>query len=183
MSFMVAQPQMLSATATDLASIGSAIRAANAAAAAPTTAILAAAEDEVSAAVAAVFGAHAQGYQAVCTDAAAFHDQFVRALTAGAGAYVTAEAANVSPLQVLEQNVLGLINAPTQTLLGRPLIGNGANATMPGQPGGPGGLLYGNGGNGYNSTTPGVAGTRGGDAGLIGNGGAGGAGGPGVAGG
>ncbi len=36
-------------------------------------------------------------------------------------------AVNADPLQTLEQDILGAINAPTQTLLGRPLIGNGAN--------------------------------------------------------
>ncbi len=39
------------------------------------------------------------------------------------------------------------MNTPTQLLLGRPLIGNGANgAPGTGQAGGAGGLLYGNGG-------------------------------------
>src|ERR1043165_7740426 len=42
-----------------------------------------------------------------------------------------------------------LINAPTQLLLGRPLIGNGANgAAGTGQAGGAGGILWGNGGTG-----------------------------------
>ncbi len=65
------------------------------------------------------------------------------------------------------------MNAPTQTLLGRPLVGDGADgASGPvGQPGGDGGILWGNGGNGGDSTSPGVAGGAGGSAGLIGNGG------------
>ncbi len=50
-------------------------------------ALLAAGADEVSAAVAAVFSSYAQQYQALSAAAAAFHDQFVRALAAGAGAY------------------------------------------------------------------------------------------------
>jgi hypothetical protein len=37
---------------------------------------------------------------------------------------------------------LGAINAPTEAILDRPLIGNGANGG-PGQNGGAGGLLYG----------------------------------------
>jgi len=78
----------------------------------------------VSAAIAAAFGAHAQGYQSLSAQVAAFHDQFVRALTAGGNLYASAEAANASPLQP----VLDLINAPTQALLGRPLIGDGGNA-------------------------------------------------------
>jgi hypothetical protein len=81
MSFMVALPEVVSAAASDLAGIGSALAAANATAALPTTGIMAAAEDEVSAAIAAVFGSHAQGYQALSAQASAFHDQF--ALGAG----------------------------------------------------------------------------------------------------
>lgn len=77
----------------------------------------------------------------------------------------------------VEQDVLGVINAPTNYLLGRPLLGNGTNGA-PGtsQAGGPGGILWGNGGNGGSSGTTGVAGGPGGPAGLIGNGGTGGAG-------
>ncbi|MGV7852736.1 PE family protein, partial [Mycobacterium kansasii] len=82
--------------------------------------------------------------------------EFVRALTAGAGAYAGADAGNATPLSGL----LNLINAPTQTLLARPLIGDGADG-LPGQPGAPGGLLYGNGGNG-GAGLPGMAGGHGG---------------------
>src|SRR6516165_3441243 len=132
MSYLVAVPDVLGTAATDLASLGSTISAANAAAAAPTTGVLAAAEDEVSAAIAAVFSAHGQGFQALGAQAAAFHEQFVQALTAGAGSYVSAEAANVAaftanPAQTIQQDVLGVINAPFVALTGRPLIGNGAN--------------------------------------------------------
>ncbi|POY04408.1 PE-PGRS family protein, partial [Mycobacterium kansasii] len=178
MSFVVAAPEWIATTASDLAGIGSALTAANAAAALPTTAIVAAAEDEVSAAIAAVFGSHAQGYQALSAQMSAFHQQFVAGLTAGAGAYAATEAASTSPLGQL----LGLINAPTQALLGRPLIGNGTNgADGTGAPGGPGGLLLGNGGNG-GSGAPGQVGGAGGAAGLLGNGGIGGKGGDAVAG-
>src|SRR5258707_7428233 len=50
MSYVVAVPELLSAAATDVAGIGSALNSANAAAALPTTQLLAAAADEVSAA-------------------------------------------------------------------------------------------------------------------------------------
>lgn len=116
MSFLFAQPEMLGAAATDLASIGSAISTANAAAAAATTRVLAAGADEVSAAVAALFSGHTQTYQALSTQAAAFHQQIVQTLTSTAGAYASAEAANV------EQQLLGAINAPTMALLGLSLI-------------------------------------------------------------
>ena len=86
----------------------------------------------MSAAIAAVFSAHGQGFQALSAQAAAFHDQFVQALTAGAGSYVSAEAANVAaftanPAQTIQQDLLGAINAPSLALTGRPLIGNGAS--------------------------------------------------------
>ncbi len=176
MSLMVA-PELVAAAAADLTGIGQAISAANAAAAGPTTQVLAAAGDEVSAAIAALFGTHAQEYQALSARVATFHEQFVRSLTAAGSAYATAEAANASPLQALEQQVLGAINAPTQLWLGRPLIGDGVHgAPGTGQPGGAGGLLWGNGGNG-GSGAAGQVGGPGGAAGLFGNGGSGGSGG------
>src|SRR5271156_1792184 len=119
MSFVIALPEMLGTAATDLTNIGSTLSASNAAAAPQTTVMLAAAQDEVSAAIAALFSSHGQGYQALSAQAEAFHDQFVQALTAGAGTYAATEAANANPLQTLEQDLLGAINAPTQALLGR----------------------------------------------------------------
>jgi hypothetical protein len=47
------------------------------------------------------------------------------------------------------QSVLNAANASTESLLGRPLIGNGASgAAGTGAAGGDGGILWGNGGNG-----------------------------------
>lgn len=189
MSYVLATPEMVAAVANNLAQIGSTLSAANAAALAPTTGVLAAGADEVSAAVASLFSGHAQAYQTLGTQAAAFHERFIQALSTAAGAYGSAEAANASPLQ----QALNVINAPTQTLLGRPLIGNGTNgAPGTGQAGGPGGLLYGNGGNGGDGGAggaPGLGGAGGaggwliGQSGSTGGGGAGGAGGGGGAGG
>jgi hypothetical protein len=93
MSYMSAAPDLIAAAATDVARIGSTISTANTAAAATTTQMLAAGADEVSASIAALFGAHGQAYQALSAQAAMFHSQFVQAMTAGAGAYVSAEAA------------------------------------------------------------------------------------------
>ena len=138
--YVIAAPEALGAASADLTGIGSTISAANAAAAASTTGIAAAAGDEVSAAVAALFGTYAQDYQALSAQTTLFHEQFAQALTSGAGAYAAAEAANASPLQTLEQDVLGAINAPTNAVLGRPLIGNGGNgAAGTGHAGGAGG--------------------------------------------
>ena len=72
MSYVIAAPEMMAAAATDLATIGSDLSAAHTAAAAQTTGILAAAEDEVSAAIAALFSAHGQGFQALGAQAAPF---------------------------------------------------------------------------------------------------------------
>jgi RNase P/RNase MRP subunit POP5 len=60
MSYVIASHEMFSAAATDLGSIGSSLSEAHAAAAARTTGIVAAAQDEVSAAIAALFGGYAQ---------------------------------------------------------------------------------------------------------------------------
>jgi PE-PPE domain/PE family len=98
MSYVLAVPEMMTAAATDVASIGSTINVANAAAAAPTTGILLAAGDEVSAAIAELFSAHGRAYQALSAQATAFHAQFVRLLSAGASEYAAAEAANASAL-------------------------------------------------------------------------------------
>ena len=154
MSFVIALPDALETTATDLASIGSTLSAAHTAAAAPTTGLPAAAEDEVSAAIASVFSTHGQEFQAVGARAAAFQAQFERVLTASAASYAGAEAANAAafppnPLQTVQQELLTAINAPFLAQTGRPLIGTGANgAPGTGQDGNPGGWLLGDGGAG-----------------------------------
>ena len=98
MSFVVTAPEFVVNAAGDLAHIGSAISAANGAAAAPTTAVVAAAGDEVSAAIASLFSSHAHEFQALNAQAAAFHAEFVQALSGAAGTYAAAEAANASPI-------------------------------------------------------------------------------------
>ena len=172
MSFLAVAPDWLTSAAADLENIGSTLGAANAAAAAPTTGLAAAAADEVSAAIATLFGGFGSEYQAVNAQVSAFNQQFVQSLGSASGSYATAEAAAASVLDP----VLAVINAPTQLLLGRPLIGDGTPGTAANPNGGGGGLLFGNGGPGYSSATGG--GGAGGPAGLIGNGGPGGAGGP-----
>nr|WP_308460411.1 PE family protein [Mycobacterium kansasii] len=115
-------PDVMNAAAGNLAEIGSAMSAANAAAAPPTTGLVAMAADQVSAAVTTVFATHAQDYQALSAKMAAFHDQFVRTLSNGAGAYLGAEIANA------EQNLLNAVNGPALSLLGHPLLGTGADS-------------------------------------------------------
>lgn len=108
MSFVLALPEVMSAAAANVASIGSTVATADQGVATATTRVLAAAQDEVSEAIAAVFSAHGQGYQALSSQAAAYHNWFVQALTGASGAYTAAEAANASPLAALEQALLGV---------------------------------------------------------------------------
>jgi PE-PPE domain/PE family len=114
MSYLIAEPELLDSAATDLASLAGTVNHANASAAARTTGILAAAKDEVSAAIASLFSDHGAAYQAVSAQAAAFHQQFTQMVTASAGAYAGAEAANVPLLGRL----LAAFNAATRGLLG-----------------------------------------------------------------
>jgi hypothetical protein len=100
MTDLITAPETLASTAADVQSIGSAINEAGTNAAAPTTALLAAAEDEVSAAIANLFGAYGTEYQALLAQAAGFHSQFTQALAAAAGAYAQAEAAGAALLGV-----------------------------------------------------------------------------------
>jgi hypothetical protein len=147
MPFVSVVPEFVAAASADLTGIGSAIQAANTAAAPSTTQVVVAAEDEVSAAIAALFSSHGQQFQAASAQAAAFHTEFVQALSAAGGAYTASEAANVSPLQTAAQDLAAF--SPVKDLTGRPLFGNGANgAPGTGQAGGAGGWLFGDGGNG-----------------------------------
>ncbi len=105
MSFLNTTPAFVTAAASDLASIGANLDAAHAAAVTPTTAIVAAGGDEISEGVATLFGAQARAYQALSAQAAAFHQQFVQLMNAGAGTYASTEAANAKPLKTLEADI------------------------------------------------------------------------------
>jgi len=105
-------PDAVTGASGNLDTLGSSLRAANAAAASQTTAIAAPAADDVSAAASALFSAHAQEFQAVSAKAAAFHDQFVSLLNGGAAQYLSAEATNA------QQTLATTVNAPAQALLG-----------------------------------------------------------------
>ena len=96
MSFVTTQPDVLSGAAGNLAGIGDAIAARNAAAATPTTGLAPAASDIVSAMTAAQFGQHGLAYQQIAAQAAEVHEQLVGALRSGAGAYALTEAANAA---------------------------------------------------------------------------------------
>ena len=101
MSYVVAAPEFVVAAAHDLATIGSNLSMANAVAVFPTSGVMAAGADEISATIAALFGAHAQAYQALSAQAALFHQQFVQLMSGGAAEYALTEAANASPLDAV----------------------------------------------------------------------------------
>lgn len=107
MSLVSVTPDVVGAASANIEQIGSALRAAHAAAAAQTTAIAAPAADEISQAITSFFGTAAQDYQALSARAAAFHENFVSTLNAGAGQYVAAEAANV------QQTLANAVNGPS----------------------------------------------------------------------
>ena len=101
MSLVTAAPELITAAAADIANIGSTVNAAHIAAATPTAAVIPAAADEVSSSIAHLFSQHAQDYQALAGQAAAYHEQFVQHLTSSAASYASAEAANAASLQPL----------------------------------------------------------------------------------
>ncbi|MGO9153693.1 PE family protein [Mycobacterium sp.] len=112
MSFVIAAPELLESAAHDLAGIGSSLGEATGLAAAPTTSIVAAGADEVSVAIAALFGNHGQEFQALSAQAAAFHEEFVGLMKSGAGAYLSTEVANA------ERMLGSAVAAPAQALGG-----------------------------------------------------------------
>jgi hypothetical protein len=97
-SFVSASLGDVAAAAQQLTGIGSSITSANTVAAGSTTQVAVAAQDEVSAAIAAVFSTHGRAYQAVSAQVAQFHDQFAQRLSGAGGAYSLTEAANLSTL-------------------------------------------------------------------------------------
>src|ERR1700689_3508598 len=102
-SFVNVIPEAMATASSDLTGIGRVISEAN----------------TVSAAIASLFSSHGQDFQALSAQVSAFHTEFVQTLSGAAGSYASAEAANASPLQAVEQQVLGVINAPTEAVLGR----------------------------------------------------------------
>jgi predicted RecA/RadA family phage recombinase len=119
MNYVIADPEMMTAAAADLATIGSNVNAAHMVAAARTTSVIPAAADEVSAGIAHLFSQHAANYQALAGQAAAFQEQFVQHLTAGAFSYANIEAAIAAALRPV-------IDAAIAT--GLPLLDSGLNA-------------------------------------------------------
>jgi hypothetical protein len=100
MSFMITNPDMLAAAASEMQATGSALAATNTAAAVPTTSVLPPAADSVSARAAALLDAAAQQYQAFSAQAETFQNQFVQTLNAAQTFYAETEADNTAAMQM-----------------------------------------------------------------------------------
>ena len=96
MSFVATNPEMVSAAADNLQSIGSIMNEQNAIVTGSTAEVTPAAADEVSALTAMQFSAHAIQYQAVSAQAAAVRELLVTMLQAAADCYAATETANAA---------------------------------------------------------------------------------------
>ncbi len=112
MSFVIATPEVMQEAAQDLAGIRSSLAEATGNLADTTTGVMAAAQDEVSIALASMLGSFGQKFHSLSAQAQAFHQEFVKLVDAGAGAYISTEFANA------EQTLLNAMNAPAQSLIG-----------------------------------------------------------------
>ncbi|OBF50999.1 hypothetical protein A5787_07690 [Mycobacterium sp. 852002-50816_SCH5313054-b] len=127
MSFVIATPDLVESAATSLAGIRSSLAEAAATAAGPTTGIAIAAQDEVSVAIASMFGNYGDQFQALSAQAQAFHQQFVSVMNAGAGAYASAEAANAAQTLLGGSLDGGLFGTVEQSVNGAvTALGNGS---------------------------------------------------------
>lgn len=115
MSYVITEPELVQVAAQDLAGIRESLAEATSTVAGPTTAIAAAGQDEISIAIASMFGNVGQQFQALNAQAQAFHAEFEGLLASGASAYVSAEAANA------------------EQLLANAMRGGGAGALLSGQ--------------------------------------------------
>ncbi len=126
MSYLLTRPELLGSTAADVEGIGSAIDAAGALAAPLTTGVAPAAQDEVSGAIAKLFGMYGEQYQALLSQGALFHGQFSRALAVAAQTYGQAEAANAAVLA----KVSNAVRATVSTLPGHVSVASGGSGTL-----------------------------------------------------
>jgi hypothetical protein len=124
-SYVIAASETFAVATEDLAGIGEGIKGAFAVAAPSTTGIVVAAGDQVSAAIAGLFGGYAQEFQTLSALTATFHAQFVGTLSAAGAAYAAAEAVAASSLRPLELEAQGVANLLAERLTGHPLFGTG----------------------------------------------------------
>ena len=109
-----------------MSGIGSSIHSATSAAAPSTTSVIAAAEDEISAAIAKLFGGYGQQFQALSAQAGQFHSSFAQALSSGGNLYAAAESQAAASMAAIT-DVGAAPFSPFLLLLGRALFGNGLN--------------------------------------------------------
>ncbi|OBF63650.1 hypothetical protein A5787_01140 [Mycobacterium sp. 852002-50816_SCH5313054-b] len=125
MSFLTTQPEVLTYAAGKLQTLGSAMSAESAAAAASTTGLVPAAADEVSALQATIFAAYGSLYQSVNDQATAIHELFVNTLGASAGSYMSTESLNsVATASPFSQQVSGLFGAAANAAAADPPPGS-----------------------------------------------------------
>ncbi|OBI91177.1 PE family protein [Mycobacterium asiaticum] len=136
MSLVVA-PEWIESAAQELAGIRTALTEVSESIAASTTAIAPAAADEISAAIARVFGEFGEEFQTISAQTRAFHAGIVDLLGSTAGAYVGTETTNA--VQVLANSASSaLVPGSTGGLLALPALPAMPGVpTLPGLPGGP----------------------------------------------
>lgn len=96
MASLSVDPSLIQAASQNLTSVRDGLDKVSAAMTGPTTALMPAAQDEVSAAVAAVFADVGQRFHELNAQAAEFHHQFVKSMNTGATAYTESEVANTA---------------------------------------------------------------------------------------
>ena len=116
MSYVLAAPEMMTAAAADLGTIGSTLIEEHAAAAASTVALVPAAADEVSVGVAHLFSGYAADFHGLASRAAAFQQQFVQNLKTSALSYASVEDAIASFLQGFITSAGSFVNSLNQQL-------------------------------------------------------------------
>jgi hypothetical protein len=136
MPYLVAAPEVMSGAAADIDGIGWRLNAANFAAASPTSDLAAAAHDEVSTAIAKLFGEYGRAYQTAVPQAASFHSDFARTLVAARATYADAEASASSEVGALQQDARTLTGGAAAPAL-MPAMATNVNAIVMGGSGNP----------------------------------------------
>jgi PE family len=110
MAFLFAAPEVMTAAASDLSGITSAVTAAHASVASAIGGVLPAAGDEVSAGIAQLFTQFGQEFQALTAKAVPAYNAFAQNLANGAASYQDIEALGSQLLADLTGSVNGGVN-------------------------------------------------------------------------
>lgn len=111
MPYVIVTPESMTATATEIATIGSTLEEAHQVVAPSILAVAPAAADEVSAAIAQLFSEQAQEYQQAAAEATAYQERFVQNLQSSAESYAGVEELIASLLRGLHAEVAYYDNA------------------------------------------------------------------------